>query len=193
MKKLIILSGLIILFSSCVPSLYPLYTDKDLIFEPSLLGRWDLKNKEAGITWSFHKSKDRKYKLIIDYIENDSTSQFEVHLVKIGKYLFLDLYPIKSEKNRGFYNSHFIPVHTFSKIMLDKDILTIEMLNPAVMERMIIDKKINISHERLDKEIILTASTKELQRFVLRYAEDKTLFSCKFEFHRQTTKNESGQ
>jgi len=36
----VLIIGIALVASACVPSLHPLYTDKDLIFEPALLGEW---------------------------------------------------------------------------------------------------------------------------------------------------------
>ena len=54
------------------------------------------------------------------------------------------------------------------------------------LEEMIDEKKVNIAHVRLEDRIILTAPTEELQKFVLKYAEDTDAFPELDELHRKT-------
>jgi hypothetical protein len=58
--------------------------------------------------------------------------------------------------------------------MLDNDWLT----------KMLRTEEIDIAHIRIDKQIILTAPTKELQLLVLKYAEDEEAFPETNEYHR---------
>jgi len=41
----------LILFTSCVQSLHPIYGDEDITFDESVLGTWEDKN--TGETWTF--------------------------------------------------------------------------------------------------------------------------------------------
>jgi hypothetical protein len=45
----------------CVPSLQPFYADKDLAFDPTLLGTWI--GDDGKDTWEFTKHGERGYKL----------------------------------------------------------------------------------------------------------------------------------
>jgi len=52
-----------------------------------------------------------------------------------------------------------------------------------------------VKFESVDDGVVLTASTKELQKFVLKYADDERLFSEEIELVRKRTKdpNEAGK
>ena len=52
---------------------------------------------------------------------------------------------------------HLFPVHTFAKVNIEQN-------------------KIKISHEKSGQNIILTASTGELQKFVVKYGSDEDAF-----------------
>ena len=43
MKRLALLSALALIFllSGCLSTFYPLYTEKDIVFEPGLIGSWN--------------------------------------------------------------------------------------------------------------------------------------------------------
>ena len=159
--RIIITGTLIAILSGCVPSLNPLFTDKDLIFDTTLLGDW--KNKEEK--WSFEKNGDNKYKLT--HLDNGNQATFSAHLVKINDFTFLDISPLDLKSKNYLYEAHLFPVHTFSKIEIEKEQIVIRMLDPDMLEKAINDKKVEIAHVKSqDDRILLTASTKDLQIFV---------------------------
>ena len=169
--KMLVAVGISVLMLGCVPSLHPLYTEKDVTFEPALVGVWGEKDKTD--TWTFKKSGENAYELIIT--EEGVPGKFEAHLVRLGELLFLDLYPEEPDIKHKFYKAHLIPVHTFLRIWVDKDkdVVRLALMKPDWLKEMIDQKKVTVKHERLgdeaDSPIMLTASTKELQEFVVKY------------------------
>ncbi len=196
MKNLLLLTLIIslILLAGCVRSLYPLFTEKDYLFEKRLLGTWPDK---SGDTWTFSKAGDKAYRLKFYQREFGAglfregtpgdTGVFEAHLGKLGKNLFLDIYPAQKSDEAGgekmfgnvkndFYNWHFLPMHSIMKVWFVHDSLRISLLDNGWLKKMIDNKSIKISHERLDDQIILTASTEELQQLVTKYGDDDMAF-----------------
>jgi hypothetical protein len=165
---------LALVLSACVPSLNPLYTERDLVFDSALVGVW-AENDDAQETWAFEKTGDQGYKAI--YREKDKPGEFDVHLVKLGDRLFLDFYPqdagIKEMDRNDFYRFHFLPVHTFARVLLNGSTLEMAFLDPDWLKKLLDREPKAIRHERRGEDgIILTASTKELQTFVLKYADE---------------------
>jgi len=175
------------LLGSCVPSLHPLYTDKELVFDEKLLGSWG----DGEQKWEFKKGeKEKSYDLVTD--EKGKKGEFTVYLVKIQDsfkadkekeaarqaLLFLDLYPKepKLEAN-DFYKFHLLPVHTFLKIEQLGTTLKIRAMNPEKLQEMLKDKPDLIKHEVVEDRIVLTASTKQLQKFMLEHVKDEGLFA----------------
>ncbi len=64
MKKYFWFVGALVILAGCVPSLHPLYTDKDTVFELALLGKWSEKDSKA--TWTFTKGNKKQYNLVLD-------------------------------------------------------------------------------------------------------------------------------
>lgn len=157
--------------SGCVQSLHPLYTDKELVFEPGLVGTWA---SEGGNLWIFLQSGKKAYELV--YTEKGTPAKFSAHLVRLGKFLFLDLSPKSPDLKNDLQQAHLLNTHTFSRIWLDRDTLRMTMLEHDWLKKMIDQKKMKIKHERLSDRIVLTASTKDLQRFALRHADDNGAF-----------------
>jgi hypothetical protein len=175
------------ILGGCVPvmSLHPLYTEKDVVFEERLLGRWvDDPNKPETI-WQFNRIKDpnNAYNLVFSDEEGKKGS-FVAHLVKLGSRLFLDVYPSEPpseiedpNKLELPYNSFFlIPAHTFIKIDFSGPQLKMWLTNDEEIKKLLEEEPNAVKHTFTEDKLILTASTKELQKFVIKYADDKRVF-----------------
>jgi hypothetical protein len=78
----------------------------------------------------------------------------------------------------GFLAVHLITAHTFLKLEVENEHLIIYQMSPKWLDNLIKENRIRIAHEMDDDEdkIILTASTKELQKFITKYANDEDAF-----------------
>lgn len=160
-----------------VLSVHPLYFDNDLVFESGLVGTWGEKEHEKDLSelWIFKKSGDKSYRLIIRD-EEEGEGMFEAHLLKLGDHMFLDLYPEEPETGSEFYNMHVIPAHSFIRVSLEGHVLRLGFFDLDWLKKNIEEGKVSIKHERRDDTIVLTASTKELQEFVLKHIEEAFVF-----------------
>src|SRR6187401_3334085 len=76
--------------AGCIPTLHPLYTDDDVIFDPALVGLWAEENSKD--TWLYEKVDDKSYRLT--YTDGEGKKgEFQARLLKLGGFRFLDLYP----------------------------------------------------------------------------------------------------
>ncbi len=192
--RISVILALAFFLASCfVTSIHPLYTEKDLVFVPELLGTWKAEDEED--LYTFQQTGKNAYELIITGQESNKKStgildyeeagRYEAHLVKLGKFLFLDIYPQLPVMEEYGIDIHLVPVHSFHKILIEKDVLRLVSLDYDWLEEMIKGNKINLAHVRLEDRFVLTASTGELQKFVLKYAEDSEAFSDYSELIRQ--------
>ncbi len=165
----LVVCGLAILVEGCVRSLHPLYTEENLVFEAALVGTWI--EDEDGDTWIFMKSGDKAYELVVT--ENGAPAKFDAHLVQLGAFQFLDLYPREPDLENDFYK---FPVHTFSRIWIEEDAMRLSMLDNDWLEDMIEQEKVSIAHERSEEGLLVTAPTEDLQQLVVQYAEDEKAF-----------------
>ena len=90
------LIGIIValMLSGCIVSLHPLYTKKDIIFEPDLIGQWSYKGEgDRKGTWEFQKLWNNRYKLV--HTDKDGKEgRFLAILLKVKDQMFLDLQPL---------------------------------------------------------------------------------------------------
>jgi hypothetical protein len=173
--------GLIVLTAclvGCVPSLHELYTADTLVYDPDLVGTWGQKNA----TWIFEGDPNNKsYKLLI--VEQDEKrgrleNKMEAHLVELDGKDYLDLFPDKEVKlNVGnWFGISLLRAHVFIKLQIKKDSITLAIMNPDVVEKMLEKNPALIKHEKTEDRVVLTASPKELQMFLIKNVATKDFF-----------------
>ncbi len=187
---------LAVLLGGCIPvmSLHPLFTEEALVFEEKLLGTWV---DDANGTWEFkHPDESKKVYELVFCDDKGKKGLFVVHLVKLENRLFLDVYPSKFPGEQGSnepeweYNMlFFLPVHTFIKIESIEPQLKMRLTDDDEMEKLLKEDPNAVKYELADDKLILTASTKELQAFVLKYADDSRVFSDAIVYSRKKTKD----
>ena len=98
--------------------------------------------------------------------------------------LFLDIFPAEvpweiedsNEVELPFNSIFLIPVHTFIKIDSLAPRLKMRITNEEGMKKLLQEKPDAVEHTFVEDRLILTASIKELQNFVLKYADDNRMF-----------------
>ena len=180
------------LLGGCVPvaSLHPLFTQKDVVFKEELLGTWVDKPVDPETTWEFRRFDKRsdKYKNAYELTfadEHGKKGMFVVHLVKLQDKLFLDLFPSElpwepddPNQIQNPYNVFFLmPVHSFIKVDSVKPQLKMQITLDDEMEKLLEENPDAVEHVSIGDRLFLTAPTKELQAFVLKYADDERVFT----------------
>jgi len=193
MRRIILTAGGLALFlgAGCiVTSVNPLYTQKDLVFDPALIGAWSEDNDKN--TWDFAKVDEEEYKLL-HTDEKGRTGTFETHLLKLGKYQFLDLRVVDpGEKEEWQINELAAlaiimrPGHLFLKVSQIQPTLQLSALNEEWLKKLLEKDSQAIRHEKIQFgsdtnscRNVLTANTKDLQRFILKYADSTDAFGDK--------------
>jgi hypothetical protein len=156
---------LLIASTGCsVPSLWPLYHEQDLIFEPALVGEW---REEGTKTRTIIKQDGLKSYEITLRDEDGVTSRYSAHLIQLGNHKFMNLFPWMEEKRMD--DMGYVPVHNFYRVALESETLRFGGLRITWLKDALAQKKITVSHanfrppgERQDR-VVLTASTRELQ------------------------------
>lgn len=181
---LLTVAGIQVLSSCTIFSLHPLYEAGDLIEEPELIGQWQ-ETSDGKEYISFEKFKDKKY--LFKYLEKkpdknsdtevDSVS-FEAGLLKVGTHYFLDLYPwYEDGRDESWYLfRNFIPTHAFLKIEWEGQHMILYLFDYDQMTKLFEQNRIRIKHEMVGDFIVITASTRDLQRFIRKYADDPEAF-----------------
>ena len=231
--KLWLLLTFLTVLVGCQPvdSVNPLYTEKQVVFDPALLGTW----VEKDGVFEFFQSSENSYTVVF----RDTSSPPEQmvmtgYLVNLEGRRFLDLVQkkwgssprtlhvrIDRAKNGvkatqpflwlgdGGY-LQFAPgngdskstaldmelkiVHWFFRVTNDQSTLQLDYIDDDRLNKLLDQKNAQIAHilvasaDKDDKpdtrQLLLTASTPELQKFVLDHINDDRIFTESTKFHR---------
>jgi len=198
MKKVSIILGfafLLIFLSSCLNTLHPIFTEKDLAYDPKLIGIWNTENQgnkgraiisnlatENSVELPGNISTIKQKGYFISYQDKDGdTKQYIAFLARIGKHLYFDYYPADKKEDRKpdeFFGIHFVKMHTSYRVEILKDgSFELSQLDGSYVKSLIDEKKIRISHEiDAEDDITITASTKELQQYLLKYGDEPSAY-----------------
>jgi hypothetical protein len=238
MKKFLLLLAGLLLLTGCVPvdSLNPLYTDKDLAFDESLLGSWvgPDKGEEGGLEILAREQDGKKSYLLVMTDKNKDLKIFkktvyQARLVELNKHLFLDVVQesfepqsapyflqVKSGKDgmtiepallrlgEGAYlefssgapdsggkiAAHLRRAHWVLKVVRKEKALQLDWIDDEVFRKAVQAGTVKLPSvllgEGKNKDVVITASTQELQKFVAEHADDKAFFNGKTEeLHRK--------
>ena len=208
MKKLAFIC-LAALLGGCVPilSLQPLFTEEDIVFDEKLLGTWVEGSEPAELTWEFARLESSAAEELQDQYEDQVKKFYRLNLtdkeghkgslvaclVKLKDRLFLDVFPDKFpsgetdvEKAKLMYNAFFfVSAHTFLRVDSIGEELALRLTVEDRFQELLEANPGAVAFTRLDDRSILTASTKELQSFVAKYAGDERLFPGELELVRK--------
>ena len=194
MKKVsvILACTLVIFLSSCLRTLHPIFTSRDIVYEPKLIGNWKTENQgtkgsviitslavDNSIELPEKISRLRQLGYLISYQDENgkATEQYIAFLARIGKHLYFDYFPADKKDNKTideFFASHFVKMHTSYRVDTSKDGgFELSQLDELYVTKLIDEKKIHIIHEKdLKSNIVITASTDELQQYIIKYGDE---------------------
>jgi hypothetical protein len=164
-----------------ITSLHPLYEDKDLVFEPKLLGIWKPDEANPTESWTVEKASEKGYHLTLD--DDNYSSLLTAHLARFGTNYFLNLRISKSGMKEirdmeGPYLGFLVPAHIFAKVTFSDAHLEAATLDVGKTREFLRKNPAALRYELIENDqIVVTASTKELQDFLLKTANDAGLFS----------------
>lgn len=233
-RRYLVLLALLACLTGCMPldSLNPLYTDKDIVFDKSLLGDWVSVNKDKEeSTLRFvtlvEKGKDNGYDMTLFGKNQDGTCssmEFYAHEIEIAGNKYLDLvtragdandesYPlqISQSKNGTTITPSFLRLgtasymefkggarvearlhvaHWFARIARNGEKLQLAWIDDDDFRKAVAAGKFHLSHLLLGdpgkkgilggpkpKDILITATTQELQKFIADHGNDSELFT----------------
>ena len=220
--KCLLLAAVCLLMTGCQPvdCLNPLYTDKDIISDSSLVGDWFSTDPDNQSVTRITESVDPRSKLTsydIKMIEKDDMLDFHAYLVNLGGQHFLDVVPQSWDTSSASYQLHVTQskdalnveprllrlgmaaymeltshkagtiqaqlktAHWFIKVTRDGKTLRFDYSDDTKLAKAIAAGDLHISHSLLgegkSKDIVITAGTQELQKFVLEHKDDQRVFT----------------
>ena len=116
---------------------------------------------------------------------------YEVSLVQVGGYTFLDAAfdeTVSGQEHRNAHDMAVLRIHFIGRVWVEGDTLRLGLLNYDWLREMTSSGKVKLPyvehHEESDTLLLLTAESDKLAEFVRQYAEDPDAFSTILTFHR---------
>jgi len=198
-KNILFIVLIAVLLPGCfVKSLHPFYLKEDLVFKKEILGTWTgadssvWKIEQQSKFTGLFKPDVPEQAYLITLTDNKGTATFSVHLFKLGSKLFLDFYPREAGSNNDFMASHLVPMHTVARVEISPEKMVIQWYNEEWLIGLFRQNKIRIAHEKVPYEgvgagddnfqVVLTAPTAELQKFMEKYSDDPKAFDKDYTF-----------
>ena len=232
-KRYVVLLALLACLTGCVPvdSLNPLYTDKEIVFDESLLGEW--LSPDAKETGSMKFIKEGKDAYVIVMTDNDGpngeqkSTFYDAHLLSLSGQKFLDVqlqewsasqasYALRVGGTKGVQKieppllklgesaymefavegkgsdvvAHLRNAHRFFKVTPDGKKLRLAWMDDDKLKEAVLKGAIRVGNALIDteqskgassdsksKDIVLTASTTDLQKFIVEHMNDDKVFT----------------
>jgi hypothetical protein len=205
LKSIIYLSFIGILFSGCyLKSVHPLIPVNQAILVDGIEGRWETKdqrwtifndmnsipnvsisglNVQGEMSFSAGEgdsidSEDNTYFILFEDLQDDlsDTVFFIGSIGELNNQKYLDLSLFDLARSQTFENNHLLPVHTFSRLNVNSEELTLEFFKDSWIKSLIESNQVRIKYEKLDDDILITASSEELQKFIEKYGDDNEAY-----------------
>ncbi len=173
--------------SSClVSALHPFYKAKDLIYDPILIGKWI---DEDSCLWVIEQNMipegfmgpdhpDDTYRITY-YEDPESKGIFTAALFRLRGIDYVDFYPHNNEDHcvTDLTGMHHFPTHTLARIQMDRDQIMFYWYGDEWLNELFEQNRIRIKHETVEisKDYVrhlLTAPTEDLQKFIIKYANN---------------------
>lgn len=161
-----------VLAGCVVTSVFPFYFEKDLVFEPAALGDWgEAGAKSPGDYARVERAGEKSY--WVTAFTTSETNRSDAHLFRLKQQLFLDVCPTNRSLN-------YVPVHQLSKVIRIEPTMETAQLNYDWLATLLEKNPKEIRHmvlrerpaDEKSSRIVLTADTRELQRFIVRHMND---------------------
>jgi hypothetical protein len=185
-KQILVLVILVaVLVQGCiVKSLHPFYIESDLVYKKELVNTWV---DQDGHKWKIDPVQEQRKAYQMTFTEDGKEATFLTHLFELEGNLFLDFRPLASDGSvNDLFEMHLLPSHSVAKVVkMNDEVVVIKWFNEEWLTKLFKQNRIKISHEVIidensgkdeDKSYVLTASTEELRKFLIKYGNDPAAF-----------------
>ena len=163
--------------SGCFPlSTSPLFGEADRVFLPQLVGTWVEEDSEES--WTFSRRDPSSYRLELRG-EEGRAAFFTARLARIEETLLLDLFPAEPHQDSldEVTAMHLLRLHSFAVVHQIEPRLKMSFLQQSWIEECLQRHPGDLPALKRGDRLILTASTAQLQRFVIRHLRSEGAFS----------------
>lgn len=180
----VIILAIVCLQGCIVKSVHQFYKESDVIYRKELEGNW---TDQDGNGWQIHQNPFKQNAYELHYSKNGREVSLIGHLFKLNGNQYFDMMPTEdNSEDIPVFDLHIVPTHSIARVAtLNDHEVSIKWFNEEWLRKMFVENRIKISHELVMDEnpqstddgfYLLTASTEELQKFVIKYGDDEDAY-----------------
>jgi hypothetical protein len=186
LKTAVLCLGSAILCGCSVPALNTVYSEDVRADDPELAGSWV--SDDGRLIARVERVREGEYTIASAMTDSDASEKPRSgvatgRLVRLGERLFIDLVLHETERQELTRQNNFMAVRTYQVLQVtrDGDVLTIRPPSYDRMKSLLVGGQSKLAHTMLTDhdggpELVITASTAELQAFYRERAADEALF-----------------
>jgi hypothetical protein len=200
--RILLLITLMVSYNSCLTTLYPFFTEKDVTFNSELIGNWVYSRGTERGSISFETIPQGRLSELAPGIRKLSakgyfvtwkdstgrpTSKYFVFQAMIGNSFYIDHYPAEMDFEQSVakvFKEHHIKMHSCYKLNIrGKNLFEMKLLERSFLDDLIERKQVRIRYKELgipDYKKIITASTEELQQYLFKYGDNPKAYNAAF-------------
>jgi hypothetical protein len=187
--------AVITFLSACgLNTFHPIFKVNELAYDKRLLGTWNTDSRES-ITFAPASTLPETlippqllpYKNNF-FVQTKGDERTLAFLTKIGGNYYLDNYPLEDTPSatafEKFFFGQFVKMHSISRVdFINSTSVKIRSVEQDYLEKLIQTKQVRIPYtvvatpENDDKKIVITASTEDLQKFIVKYGNDEKAYN----------------
>lgn len=157
----------VFLATGCIPiSIQPLYTEKDTVYLPELIGTWQ---SSSDVVFTFESDNQKGYHVIAK--DAEESHDLSVHLVRVKNHTFMDVIATGDDSNCKDTTFH-IPVHILLQAEITADSFKYRAFDSDWLKNRWGSGKLRIPYAPMDNWFVFTAKPKQLQRFMNQWVDE---------------------
>lgn len=167
----------------CVRSLEPVIKPEQAIAVPGLVGKWtSAKGDKQSLEVT---AADKSYKVVF-INEKGEPGTFNVRLGHVGDMLIADVMPAEPSENVGTQVMLMVPVHMAMRVTQTTPQLAVKVMRPDWFKANLAAHPEEIATVKSDDEPIISASTEQIQAFLIKHAGDEEAWTEESVFVRES-------
>lgn len=179
----LMLLTLLILVGGCIRSLNPVLKDEQVVADNNVVGSWISTDKDR-MSLEIIVCGDKQYHVTLRE-KDGKTGWFVMRLGQVGDLRIAEFAPTDHDEVADIYRAQLLPLHSFFWVQQTSPTLQARTMNPDWLKDYLQEHptELAVAGEKSDQRII-TATTDELQKFILAHYKDEKAFGETIEFVR---------
>jgi hypothetical protein len=167
----VLLLGLV----GCVQSVEPILKDNQVVKDDHLLGRWNsTENEKEYIEVA---AGDQNTYTAVYHDKDGKTGNFVVRLGKVGGITLAETLPQPPDlQATDVYKGQLLPLYSFFWVTQTDPELKMRVMSSDWLKKYVEDHKDELRISQRKDTVIITASTEEIQAFILKHRDEKEVF-----------------